>query len=101
MLIAERFLSHIVKEYGQHPVSTDDGGTWYPPQACQFLKLRHHIHSSYEKSMIERTIQYVKDRTESFDDYFPCNRKGRCNHFHVKNWLALFVNMHNKEVLYS
>ena len=27
MLIAERFLSHIVKEYGQHPVSTDDGGT--------------------------------------------------------------------------
>ena len=24
MLIAERFLSHIVKEYGQHPVSTDD-----------------------------------------------------------------------------
>ena len=71
MLIAERFLSHIVKEYGQHPVSTD-GGTWYP-QACQFLKLRHHIHSPFEKSLIERTIQYIKDRTEErFDDYFPC-----------------------------
>ncbi|MGN6630234.1 MAG: hypothetical protein ACTHKJ_10255 [Candidatus Nitrosocosmicus sp.] len=101
MFVAEHFLSNIIREYGKHPVSTD-GGTWYPPQACQFLKLEHHIHSSYEKSLIERTMQYIKDRTENFDDYFPCNRKGRCcNHFHVKNWLNLFVNMHNNEVLYS
>jgi len=42
-------------------VSTD-GGTWYP-QACQFLKLNHHLHSPFEKSIIERTMQYVKDRT--------------------------------------
>ncbi len=47
---------------GKHPnpiVSTNDGGgTWYPLQACQFLELdlKHHIHSSYEKSIIERTI---------------------------------------------
>ena len=26
---SERFLSSIVNEYGEHPVSTD-GGTWYP-----------------------------------------------------------------------
>jgi putative transposase len=25
MFVTERFLSHIVKEYGQHPVSTDGG----------------------------------------------------------------------------
>ena len=49
------------------------------------------------KVLIERTMQYIKDRTENFDDYFPCNRKEHCNHFHVKNWLTLFVNMHNKE----
>jgi putative transposase len=61
MFVAERFLSNVVKEYGEHPVSTD-GGTWYP-QACQFLKLNHHIHSSYEKSIIERTIQYIKNST--------------------------------------
>ena len=61
MFVAERFLSNILKEYGKHPVSTD-GGTWYP-QACQFLKLKHHIHSSFEKSIIERTMQYIKDRT--------------------------------------
>jgi putative transposase len=101
MFVAERFLSGIVRDYGKHPVSTDGGGTWYPPQACQFLKLKHHTHSPDEKSIIERAIQYVKDRTENFDDYFPCNKKERCNLFHVKNWLDLFVNVHNKEMLYS
>ncbi len=95
MFIAERFLSHIVKEHGKCPVSTD-GGTWYP-QACRFLKLKHHVHSSYEKSIIERTIQYIKDRTECFDDYFPC-RENKCNMKHVKNWLNLFVDFHNKEL---
>ena len=76
-----------------------DGGTWYPSQACQFLKLKHCLQSSYEKNLIERTMQYIKDRTESFDDYFPCSRKEKCNLFHIKNWFNLFVNMHNKEVL--
>ena len=72
MLIAERFLSTIVRDYGKHPVSTD-GGTWYP-MACRFLGLKHHNHSPYEKSIIERTVQYIKDRTECFDDYFPCRK---------------------------
>ena len=58
MLLAERFISSLVGIHGQHPVSTD-GGTWYP-QACRFLRLPHHIHSSYEKSIIERTMQYIK-----------------------------------------
>ncbi len=95
MLIAERFLSDIVKIHGKHPVSTD-GGTWYP-QACKFLNLNHHIHSSMEKSLIERTIQYIKDRTESFDDYFPCRLKN-CKLEHVRNWLNLFIRFHNKEL---
>jgi putative transposase len=48
MFVAEHFLSDIVDKYGhQYPVSTDGGGTWYPPQACKFLKLNHHIHSSH------------------------------------------------------
>jgi hypothetical protein len=25
--------------------------------------MNYHIHSSYEKSIIERTMQYIKDRT--------------------------------------
>jgi putative transposase len=31
MLIAEeQFIRSLVRKYGKHPVSTDDGGTWYP-----------------------------------------------------------------------
>ena len=95
MIVAEHFLSDIVDEYGPHPVSTD-GGTWYP-QACRFLKLKHHIHSSYEKSIIERTMQYIKDRTEGFDDYFPCKKK-KCKLKHVQKWLNLFADYHNKGI---
>jgi putative transposase len=62
MFVAEKFIGGLVKSHGQHPISTD-GGTWYP-QACKFLKLKHHLHSHIEKSLIERTMQYIKDRTE-------------------------------------
>jgi putative transposase len=96
MLVAEKFLSKVVEKYGSHPVSTD-GGTWYP-QACRFLKLQHHLHSAYEKSIIERTMQYIKDRTENFDDYFPC-RKKNCKLKHVKQWLNLFAYYYNREIL--
>ncbi len=82
----ERFLSSIVEKYGRHPiVLTDDGGrTWYPLQAYKFLNLNHHIHSPLEKSLIERSIQYIKDRAKHFDDYFPC-KKERYNFYHVKH----------------
>lgn len=97
MFVAERFLLTVVKDYGKRPVSTDGGGTWYP-QACQFLKLEHHLHSPFEKSIIERTMQYIKDRTENFDDYFPCRLKN-CKLKHVMNWLNLFVDHHNSELM--
>jgi putative transposase len=95
MLIAERFIEDLVRIDGKYPVSTD-GGTWYP-QARRFLNLKYHIHSPFEKSLIERTMQYIKDRTESFDDYFPCRIKN-CKLKHVKNWLRFFVDYHNKEL---
>jgi putative transposase len=97
ILVAEQFIQKLATEYGKHPVYTD-GGTWYP-QAYKFLKLEHHLHSSFEKSMIERTIQYVKDRTECFDDYFPC-RKNKCRLEHVMHWMTLlFIDMHNEMIL--
>ena len=96
MFVAERFLSGLVRIQGKYPVSTYDG-TWYP-MACKFLKLSHHTHSPFEKSLIERTMQYIKDRTESFDDYFPCRIKN-CKLKHVRNWLDLFVDYHNKELI--
>ena len=98
ILVAEQFIQKLATEYGKHPVYTDGRGTWYP-QACKFLKLEHHLHSSFEKSIIERTIQYVKDRTECFDDYyFPC-RKNKCGLEHVMRWMNLFIDMHNEMVL--
>jgi putative transposase len=96
MFVAERFISSVIQIHGKHPISTD-GGTWYP-QTCRFLNLKHHLHSSYEKSIIERTMQFIKDRTECFDDYFPCKKKN-CKLMHVQNWLNLFVDHYNKEVI--
>jgi putative transposase len=96
MLIAERFIASLINTYGTHSISTD-GGTWYP-QTCQFLKLDHHIHSFYEKSIIERTIQYIKDGIECFDNYFPC-RKKKCKSKHLKQWRYLFIDQYNREIL--
>ncbi len=98
MFVAERFIDNLIKIHGKNPiVSTDDAGTWYPQ--AWFLKLRHHIHSPLEKGIIERTIQYIKDRTELFDNYFPCRKEEICNLFPIKNWINLFVGMHNKEMI--
>ena len=96
MLIAEYFIQSLFRRYGKHNISTD-GGTWYP-LACRYLNVEHHYHSSIEKSFIERTIQYIKDRTECFDDYFPSTRIN-CKLEHIMKWLILFVDMHNTEIL--
>ena len=68
-----------------------DGYSWYP-RACTFLHLKHRLHSPLEKSMIERMMQYFKDRTKSFDDYYPCNsNKQNCDLQHVYNWIKFYV----------
>src|ERR671919_1176563 len=86
MFVAENFIHSLVDKYGKHTVYTD-GGTWYPP-ACTFLNLKHRLHSPLEKSLIERVMEYFKDRTECFDDYYPCNTKNKnCDLQHVYNWI--------------
>ena len=97
MFVAERFIAGLARIHGKHPVSTD-GGTWYP-QACRFPEAKSPYPSPSEKSIVERTMQCVKDMTECFDDYFPCSRKKGCNLIHIKNWLSLVATMHNKEML--
>jgi hypothetical protein len=37
------------------------------------------------KNLIERFIQRIKDRTEYFDDHFPCNEEEECARKHVSN----------------
>ena len=92
MFVAENFIRSLVEKYGRHTVYTD-GGTWYD-EACNILKLKHYLHSPFHKSLMERVNQYFKDRTESFDDYYPC-RQMECNLFHVYNWIQFFVSMYN------
>src|SRR5829696_7647764 len=67
------------------------------PEACRVLKLKHYLHSSIEKSLMERVNQYFKDRIESFDDYYPCIGN-ECNLFHVHNWIQFFVSMYNDTI---
>ena len=97
MFVAENFIRSLVSKYGKHTVYTD-GGTWYP-QACNFLNLKHRLHSSLEKSLVERVMQYFKDRTESFDDYYPCiNQNRNCDLLHVYNWIKLFIYLYNTTI---
>lgn len=95
MFFTERYLDGLIKVHRKNSVFAN-GGTWYP-MVCKFLKLKYHIHSPFEKSIIGRTVQYMKDRTENFDDYFPC-RRGNCKLKHAQNWLRFFVDHHNREI---
>jgi hypothetical protein len=98
LLLSEKFIQSLIEKYGRHTVYTD-GGTWYD-EACNVLRLKHYLHSPLEKSLIERVVQYFKDRTECFDDYYPCNSKRRdCNNGHVYNWMELFVSMYNNTIV--
>src|SRR5918994_6261113 len=98
MLVADSFLRSLVKLYGS--IVYSDGGTWYP-EACLSLGLMHKLHSSFEKSIIERAMEYVKDRTENFDDYYPCRKKLNCDLNHIYHWFTLFIFLHNKVVSWS
>jgi putative transposase len=93
ILTAELFLQTLIDRYGRHPVYTDEGD-WYP-DACRSLELEHRIYDAVRGNLMERFVQYVKDRTEVFDDYFPCRRE-HCRFEHVEGWLRyyqLFFNL--------
>jgi hypothetical protein len=54
------------------------------------LGLNHRLHSSYENSVVEGTIEYLKDGTGGFDDYYPCRRSGLGDMLRVCKWLESF-----------
>jgi len=92
ILVAELFLARLKKRYGAKPVYTD-GANWYP-DACRSLGLSHEVYGDELRSLMERLIQTVKDRTECFDDYFPC-RKEHCRLDHIKAWLNIYSVYYN------
>jgi|SRR5579875_3436143 hypothetical protein len=97
-MVAEFFLRTLVRMYGRHIVYTDEGVVWYP-DACNLLGLEHRIHTPYEKSVTESANQsinqFMKDRTEGFDDHYPCRKHG-CDLSHVWRWLYVFCFMYNE-----
>lgn len=69
MFVAERFLQDLIKVDAKIPVSTY--GRSRDSMAWGLLKLDHHLDSSFKKSLIETMLQFIKERTESFDGYVP------------------------------
>ncbi|MHB8567587.1 MAG: hypothetical protein ACYC9U_10885 [Nitrososphaerales archaeon] len=76
-----------------------DGADWYA-LACQSMHLKHHVysHGSWLWEVMERSVQRLKDRTESFDDLFPSRSHGlECKLKHVWNWINVFWLHHQPE----
>ena len=88
ILVCYQFFKQLRNRYGRRPIFTD-GAHWYNT-ACRWLNLPHQMYGTEMKNMMERFIQHIKDRTECFDDHFPC-RKSDCDRQHIRNWLKLFV----------
>ncbi len=43
----------------------------YYDQACRWLRIRDDVYDQEDKNVMERAIQYIKDKTkECFDDNF-------------------------------
>ena len=99
LLIAERFIAYLINTCMQ-AFNLNRWGHLVSASLSFFETETPFPYPSFEKSIItERTMQYVKDRTEyCFDDYFPCKRK-KCKLKHVRKWLYLFIDQHNREIL--
>lgn len=89
IFVCYHFFKKLRNRYGRKPIFTD-GAHWYS-KACRWLRLQHHVYGTKLKNLMERFIQQIKDRTECFDDHFPCRRKENCDRLHVWNWLKLFI----------
>ena len=80
LLIAERFIAYLINTC-MASIQSQQMGTLGITSLSFFETETPSPYPSFEKSIItERTMQYVKDRTEyCFDDYFPCKRKKNVN----------------------
>ena len=47
----------------------------------QYTEIETLLHSSVEKSLMERVNQYFEDRTKNFDDFYPCIKKMNAIYF--------------------
>ena len=86
IFVCYQFFKQIRTRYVGNKSIYTDGALWYN-EACRWLSI---IYGTNFKNIMERFIQQIKDRTECFDDHFPC-KMGKCNRQHVDNWLKMFL----------
>jgi putative transposase len=97
ILTALTFMKKIKALYGSRMKVLTDGAQYYRT-ACKFLNLEHDVYDSRLRNIMERIVQYVKDRTEDFDDYIPCRRK-KCDKKHAQMLLSSIGYMINEVYL--
>ena len=88
IFVCYQFFRQLQNRYGKKTIFTD-GAHWYH-LACKWLRLKHRVYGTALKNLMERFVQYLKDRTECFDDHFPCQKED-CDMQHVWNWLKMFL----------
>jgi putative transposase len=71
---ASTFMKKVKALYRSRMEALTDGAQYYRT-ACEFLNLDHDVYGLKARNLMERIIQYVKDRTRDFDDHIPCRRK--------------------------
>jgi transposase-like protein len=78
----------------------NNGCTWYLLQDCKFLKIGSHLHSAFEKSIIERERYNISKigRKVSMIIFLVEEINVNCNTY-VQKWLNLFVCHQNKELI--
>jgi len=97
ILTALTFMKKIKAIYRSRMKVLTDGAQCYRT-ACKFLNLDHDVYDLRLRNVMERIIQYVKDRTRDFDDYIPCRRE-RCDKMHVQMLLSSIAFMINEVYL--
>jgi putative transposase len=97
ILTALTFIKRVKALYRSRMKVLTDGAQYYRT-ACKFLSLDHDVYDLRLRNVMERIIQYVKDRTRDFDDYIPC-RKERCDKMHAQMLLSSIGFMINEVYL--
>jgi len=64
LLVCYNFIKRLKKLYGSKYTIYTDGASYYN-QACKWLRIKHIVYDDNCKNIMERTIQYINDRTKT------------------------------------
>nr|CCC55563.1 hypothetical protein [uncultured archaeon] len=81
-----------MRRYGRVTVYTDGAG--WCVDACRWAGVEHVVHDRSLRNLVEGINQYVKDRTEPFDDLYSMRRRGHPFE-RVVSWLSGFKFLRN------